>query len=397
MKRKFNFWVITALIFGIIAGIYIPEEVKEISFIGTIYVNLLRFIIIPVIFASISLTIYSSKNAKVKTLTKTIAIFIVMFVLTFLLSSLVYMAVNHFANFKIDNLDLLVWEGQTTNIKISDIIVSLFPNNIVDMIKNNAIFAFILFAAFFGLAASKIDNPKPVVDFLEGIKDIFNKLIEYIMYLTPAAVFVLVSNTVAQHGATIVGMGAKYIGMAYLASVLTLILIMILPVWFYAKVKPLEYIKKVSKVWLITTSTCSSAATLPYTIRTCNKEFGIPEKITNLVVPLGCTIHMCGGAVSFSLLALFSSSLVGMDITLGTYFFMIIGATFINMAAPGIPNGGIVLGATYLSMLGIPLIFIGIYSGMYRLLDMAYTTLNVTGDISANILIYESERRKTNA
>ena len=143
----------------------------------------------------------------------------------------------------------------------------------------------------------------------------------------------------------------------------------------------------------MTLTTCSSAATLPYTIKVCNEEFGVPEKVTNIVVPLGCTIHMCGGAVSFALLGIFTSQLFGVPITFGTFMIMIISATLINMAAPGIPNGGIVIGATYLSILGIPLTFIGLYSGIYKLLDMAYTTLNVTGDVTANILINESLRK----
>ena len=164
---------------------------------------------------------------------------------------------------------------------------------------------------------------------------------------------------------------------------------MILPVWIFAKINPITYIKKVYKVWIITLTTCSSAATLPYTIKVCNKEFGVDEKITNIVVPLGCTIHMCGGAVSFELLGLFCSSLFGVEITIWTYLLMLASAIIINMAAPGIPNGGIIIGATYLSLFNIPLTFMGFYSSIYKLLDMSYTTLNVTGDITANILIDE--------
>ena len=96
------------------------------------------------------------------------------------------------------------------------------------------------------------------------------------------------------------------------------------------------------------------------------------------MVPLGTTIHMCGGAVSFSLLGLFCSSLFGVEITFGKYVLMLIYAILINMAAPGIPNGGVAIGATYLQLLGIPLDFIGFYSGIYKLLDMIYTSLNVT-------------------
>lgn len=160
------------------------------------------------------------------------------------------------------------------------------------------------------------------------------------------------------------------------------------------KINPFTYIKKISKVWLITMTTCSSSATLPYTIKVCNEDLGISDKVTDMVVPLGCTIHMCGGAVSFALLGLFCSHLFGITIDIPTYLLMLVSATLINMAAPGIPNGGIVIGATYISLLGIPLTFIGFYSGIYKVLDMIYTTLNVTGDISANVIINHSLDKK---
>ena len=104
---------------------------------------------------------------------------------------------------------------------------------------------------------------------------------------------------------------------------------------------------------------------------------------------------MCGGAVSFALRGLFCSKLFGVQITIGKYILMLIYAILINMAAPGIPNGGVVIGATYLQLLGIPLDFIGFYSGIYKLLDMIYTSLNVTDDIASNVIInYINNRKK---
>lgn len=231
------------------------------------------------------------------------------------------------------------------------------------------------------------------MDMVKAMKDLFNKLLEYIMYLTPFGVLFLIGSTISNYGTSIVFSLFKYILVAYLCSIIVLIIIMILPVSIITKINPFKYIKELSKVWLITISTCSSMATLPYTIKVCSK-LNIKEDITDVVVPLGCTIHMCGGAVSFALLGLFSASLFNIDINFSTYLLMIISSTLINMAAPGIPNGGVVLGATYLSILNIPLTFIASYSTIYKVLDMAYTTLNVTGDISANMIINHIEKKR---
>lgn len=384
MKKKFNLIIIISLILGIFCGLYIPNFMNNISFFGTIYINLLKFLIIPIIFTNIMVTIYKTQQKKTTTFFKAILTFIIMFIITFLITSLIVYVLKPWIGFTFEHI---YWEGETISFSLAEIITNLFPSNIVTIISNNAILPALAVATLSGIAASKVELGDKVIIVVEGVKNIVNKLLEYVIYLTPIGVFTLIGNTIANYGPSIVGTSIKYIGAAYLSSIIVIILVMILPVWLIAKINPLDYIKKVSKIWLMTITTCSSAATLPYTIKTCNEEFKIPSKVTNIVVPLGCTIHMCGGAVSFALLGLFASHLYGIEITFITYLLMLISATLINMAAVGIPSQGIVLGASYLTLFGIPISFIGIYSGFYRILDMAYTTLNVTGDITANILI----------
>ena len=389
MKNKNSLLVIAGLILGIACGILFPEFMKSISFLGTIYVNILKFMMIPIILTSIIVTIYKSKNLSGKSLAKIILSFIAMFVVTFLLTSAVVTLLKPGAEFTFTQTE---WNGEITNLSYSEILTNLFPSNIINMVQSNMIFSAIIFAVLFGTAAMKASKGEKVIEVVEGLKEIFFKILEYIMILTPIATFSLVGSIIANYGTVVLQTGITYILVAYLCSVLTLFFVMILPVWIIAKINPIEYIKKVSKVWLMTITTCSSAATLPTTVKTCKEEFNVPDRITDIVVPLGCTIHMCGGAVSFALLSLFCMQLFGVSITPIIFVQMIISATIINMAAPGIPNGGIVIGATYLSLLGIPLDFIGFYSGIYKLLDMSYTTLNVTGDISVNIILSEFEK-----
>lgn len=252
--------------------------------------------------------------------------------------------------------------------------------------SGNAILPVIIFAFAFGIAIRqcKLEKVRAVMTELDTA---FGKMLSYVMYLTPFGVFALMSNTVVSYGGKILGTAALYAGCAYLGCVLITLLVMMLPVWIAAGINPIQYVRRVYKVWVLTLTTCSSAATLPTTVRICNEEFGVPEKITNLVVPLGCTIHMCGGAVSFSLLAMFNMQMMGIPMTFGLMMIMLLSALLLNMGAPGLPGGGIVIGATFLSILGIPLTFIGFYAGIYRVLDMAYTTMNVCGDVTANVLI----------
>ena len=138
-------------------------------------------------------------------------------------------------------------------------------------------------------------------------------------------------------------------------------------------------------------STTSSAATLPTTISVSIEDLGAPESISNFTLPLGCTINMCGGACSFCCLAMFVSEFYGLNLPPGQLMSMAIVATLINMAAPGIPGGGIVLMTSFLTIFKLPIDLIGPISAFYRLLDMAFTTINVEGDVAANLIISKSE------
>lgn len=391
MRNRLSIITFIALISGIIFGLYFSSYTESISFIGTYYITFLKYMIVPVVFTSIAVSIYDSHKLRSRLVIKTIIVFITMFVATFLLSSLIVLIVDPSKGFILENTE---WDGTTTSIDIKGILYNLIPRDLNKFMTGSYLFSVIILSFLVGYISSFSETGKKFIDFIRKLKDLLFKILEYFMYLTPLAVFSLISNTVARYGSALLGVGIRYILTAYLCALITLIVVMILPVLVICKMSPLTFIRKVNKIWLMTITTCSSSATLPYTIKTCREEFNIPEKITDVVVPLGCTIHMCGGAVSFALLGLFCSKLFNIDVTFSRYLMMLAASVLINMSAPGIPNGGVVIGATYLQILGIPIDFIGFYSGIYKLLDMIYTSLNVTGDITANVIINELEKNE---
>lgn len=341
--------------------------------------------IVPILFFGISSALASSKRAGVITL-KTIILFIIMFSVSYLICYGLFSMIQPGIGF---NFVPVEWNGTTVSTSFEEFFVAIFPNNIIQAMANNSILPVILFAFMFGIALRHTTHAvsERLITTLNCFNLAFNKMLEYILYFTPIGIFALMGNTVAIYGSQILTTCAIYVGCAWLGCLIIALIVMILPVWIYCHINPIEYIKRVSKIWLITLSTCGSAATLPYTIKVCNEEFDIDKEITDIVVPLGCTIHMCGGAVSFSLLALFNCQMYGITITPIMFITMLVVAILINMGAPGIPGGGVVIGASYLALIGCPLDFIGVYAGFYRLLDMAYTTMNVSGDITANLLI----------
>lgn len=384
MKKNISLFTFIGLILGIIFGLFFSDYVKYIEFIGTFYIQFLKYMIVPVVFTSICVSVYDSRKLKGNLVLKTIGLFAIMFVATFLLTSLIVLIINPSNGFVLEDVE---WDGTTTDFNILDMFINLIPKDLNKFLTGSNLLFVIIISFVVAYISSYVNSGDTFIDIIRKIKGFLFKVLEYFMYVTPFAVFSLMSVTVSKYGYMILGVGVKYILTAYLCAFFTLALIMALPILIICKMSPIEFIKKVNKIWLMTITTCSSSATLPYTIKTCNEEFNVPESVTNVVVPLGCTIHMCGGAVSFALLGIFCSKLFNVDITVSKYILMMISAVLINMSAPGIPNGGVVIGATYLQLLGIPLDFIGFYSGIYKLLDMIYTSLNVTGDITANVII----------
>ena len=383
MKKIISILTLIAIPLGIVLGIYLPNLVNELSFIGTIYLNLLKFLVVPLVFFSIAYTFYKAISKKEKILAKSVALFIIMFIITFLLTSFIVYIINPTIDIDLSNF---IWNDNSIDLTFSNIITNIFPNNIITPFQNNSLFTIILLAIFVGICATKVENGDKVMEVVLGLDNIFKKMLEYILYLNPIGALFLIANSVVTYKADIILMGLNYIIIAFVCSVIVLFLVMMLPVWIVNKINPIVYIKNCFKVWLMCITSCSSLATLPLTLKTCNDDFKIPKK-SNLIITLGCAINFCGGAVSFAILGIFCSHMFGVDINFITFILMLFVALIINMAAPGIPSGGVVIGATYLALFNIPLDFIGFYSGLYKILDMAYTTLNVTGDITAGLLL----------
>jgi len=396
MKQKANkilsIVTLVCLAIGFIVGFFLRDFSLAIKFLGDWYVKLLKIIVGPVIFVSIFCSILKKNETKSFILIKTVGLFALMFITTFLLTSGIVAVFQPGKGFVLDDL---VDSSSSADFSAISILRNLLPTSFLDFLLGKNLFLVILVALFLSFIISKTPIREKTLGIFDVVKKYLNYILQVIILLTPVGVLSLVSNMVVTYGSMIITVGLKYILFAWGISIVALILVMMLPVWIVAKINPIIYVKKVAKVWLVSLSTCSSLATLPHTIKVCNEEFGVKEEITDIVVPLGCTIHMCGGAVSFALLGFFVAQMSAYSISFGTFMLMILFATLINMAAPGIPGGGRVIGVSYLALLNLPISgFYGFYSGIYSLLDMSYTTLNVTGDVSANVLLDYFFRKK---
>ena len=380
--KKENLFVRIAIGFaiGILLGLYAPGFSISTKIVGDIYLRLIKFMVLPVLVCAVMTGIINSANIKSlrRVAVKTVVLFFVMFLASFAVSSVVAMSIRPGQGIVFENQP--VYEGTIAGkLSAADVLRQLFPSSLEDIFSSKNILVTIILAIILAVVIVRMgEKAEHVKDFINRLSDIVFRILSVIMETSPIGVMSLIAFSIAEYGAGLFMAIGKYILCCWLACIAVFIIVFMLPVIFYTKTDLKTYLRACGRVALMTISTTSSAATLPTTIRVCTKDLGAPEDISSFILPLGCTINMCGGACS---LGLPFAQLAAMALV----------AALLNMAAPGIPGGGIVLMTSFLTIFGLPIDLIGPVAAFYRLLDMAFTTINVEGDIAANLIIAKSE------
>lgn len=390
-KDKLYIRVAIGFAVGILLGILLPEFSIAAKPVGDIYLKILKLFITPIVFCAVFCAFANIKDGKLlrQIGLRTVALYVLMFVVSSVISLGIAFVIRPGLSTSFANAP--VYEGSTTSATVGSFFMNLLPKKFDDILYGSKTLLIIIVSIVFALICLKLgEKASKVTGGMNKLSAFFFKLLSWFMELSPIGVASLMAFSVAQYGSGIFGSLAKYIACCWICCIAVYVLVMLLPAVLITKVSAKDFLKASGKIALVTLSTTSSAATLPTTIKVSTEELGAPEDVSNFTLPLGCTINMCGGACSFCCLAVFVSDFYSLSLSLGTIVLLIALATIINMAAPGIPGGGIILGASFLSLLGMPIDLMGPISGFYRLLDMAFTTMNVEGDVSANLLIAKS-------
>ncbi len=396
LMRKDRLFLRVAIGFavGIVLGIVFPQFSKDIKVIGDVFLILIKMMIIPILFCAVCGGIANMQDTgSLRRIgIKTVLLYVVMFVASAVLSLIIAYMIRPGYGVILENVP--VWEGKLADTTVTGFLLSIFPSNIFNTLAKGDILPTIIFTAIFAVAIASVgEKAKPVLDFVNALSEVMFKVLGYIMEISPIGVMSLMAFSVAVYGLNLFSVLGKYIFACWVCCLAVFIFIFVVPTMLYTGIELGPLLKAMGKISMMTMSTTSSAATLPTTIRVSIDDLGAPEEISNFTLPLGCTINMCGGACSFCCLAVFVSDFYGISLPIQTLIGMVFVATLINMGAPGIPGGGIVLGASFLSTFGLPFDLMGLIAGIYRILDMAFTTINVTGDVAANLIVAKSEKQ----
>jgi len=401
-KRKLNLpaWIIIGMLAGIavgfifmkVGGTFTTDYLKPF---GTIYINLLKFMVVPVVLFSIMSGVISLNDLK-KVGSVGIKTFIYYICTTALAVVIGLVVVNCFKGF-FPVLDSSVTSGlkyeATEAPKIMDVIVNIFPDNLLKPMVDTNMLPVIVIAIFFGagvLAAG--EKGKMIADIVDSMNEVVMKVLMMIIKLTPIGVFCLMADVVAVNGAKVVGSLALVVGVAYTGYILQLVIVYSLSAKFLAGMSPIKFFKGMAAAMLTAFTTTSSNATLPVNIECCN-DMGAEPEISSFVLPLGATINMDGTAIYQAVATVFIACCYGVDLTIGQMAMVVVTATLASIGTAGVSGAGMIMLSMVLLQVGLPVEGIAIIAGVDKLFDMGRTTLNITGDATCAMWLSKVERR----
>lgn len=404
-KRKINLagWIIIAMFAGIAVGLIFLLAAPESTFtteylkpVGTIYINLLKFMVVPVVLFSIMDGVISLNDLK-RVGSVGIRTFIYYICTTAVAVVIGLVVVNCFKGFfpvldasVRDSLEYTAAEAP----KVMDVIVGIFPDNLVKPMVDANMLPVICIAIFFGagiLAAG--DKGKKIGELVNCMNEVTMKVLMMIIKLTPIGVFCLMADVVAVNGAKIVGSLALVVGVAYIGYILHIVIVYGCSIKFLSGMSPIAFFKGLAPAMLTAFTTTSSNATLPINIECCNKMGAEPE-ISSFVLPLGATINMDGTAIYQAVAAVFIACCYGIDLTIGQMAMIVLTATLASIGTAGVSGAGMIMLSMVLMSIGLPVEGIAIIAGVDKLFDMGRTTLNITGDATAAMWVSKVERKK---
>lgn len=366
-----------------------------IALIGNIFLALIKMIVIPLVLSSIILGITSAKS--VEALRKMGLIIVPYYISSTLFAVTLGIIITNFINpgsyvskdiinqITVANIQV---EKETQNISIPDLIVDLIPVSIAKAELSGNILAFVILAIFAGVALLNLkdEESKPLIDLAKSLQAFSMKIVEWAMKLAPYAVFGLICSITIKIGFDAISSMFMYVFTVLFGLFLVLCFYLSI-VYLVSKMKPMEFLEKIKEVQLMAFSTSSSAAVMPLSIKTAEEKLNIPPSISKFVIPLGSTINMDGTAIYQACAAIFLAQVFTIELSFFELFILAITTVGASIGTPSTPGVGIVVLATILQSIGVPIEGIALILGVDRILDMCRTTVNVTGDLTANLVM----------
>lgn len=391
-------WIFIALIVGVICGIALqgaPDiATTYIKPIGTIFLNLIKMVVVPLVIFSIMCGVISLSDVKkVGSIGgKTILFYLITTAFAVCIGLIFANVMNVGANYSLPTSDLSYEAKEAPS--FIDTIVNIFPSNFVSPMVEANMLQVIVIALILGFGVIAVGSKaKPVSDFVFAMNEVMMKVIHGIICFAPFGVFGLITPVVVENGPDVLMPLLWLIVVAYVAMFVHLFVVYSTMVKTIGRISPLTFFKGIAPAFAFAFSSASSVGTLPINME-CTRKMGAREESTSFILPLGATINMDGTAIYQGVCAVFIAQVFGIDLTFGQQLMVVLTTVLASIGTAGVPGSGMIMLAMVLQSVGLPVEGIALVAGVDRILDMLRTALNITGDSACCLCVDSIEKRR---
>jgi Na+/H+-dicarboxylate symporter len=404
MKKKklaLSTQIFIALVLAIIVGIAFTGApsiaTTYIKPFGTIFLNLIKWIVGPLVFFSIMAGVVSMRDIRKVGAIGGRTIVYYMCTTAFAVAIGLFFANLTKGIFPVLSTSDLAYEPSATSVNFMDTLVGIFPSNFLKPFVDANMLQIIVASLIVGFALILISDNSDTTEFsaVNVANDICMKAMEMIIKLSPIGVFCLLCPVVAENGPAVLGSLAKVLLVAYICYVVHAVVVYSASVRLLGGLSPIEFFKGMMPAIMLAFSSASSVGTLPMNME-CAEKLGADKEVSSFVLPLGATINMDGTAIYQGVCSVFIASCFGIDLTFSQMLTIVLTATLASIGTAGVPGAGMVMLAMVLQSVGLPVEGIALVAGVDRIFDMGRTAVNITGDASCAIIVTNSLKKKGN-
>lgn len=401
MHLSFKIFIalVLSVIFGLVLG---PDAVPFIKWwiapIGTMFINLIKMMIVPVVFSSliVGMTSIGDTNKLGRIGIKTVAIYLVTTAIAILIGFAVAELLHPGVGMSLPT-DAAVKVKEAPS--IMQVFVAMIPANPIASMAKADILPTIVFALFVGVGIIQVGGKRAqqLISFFDACAEVCYKIINMIMQISPIGVFCLLLPVVAENGPSVLLPLLSVIACMAIGSVIHAVGVYSTLARVWGGHSPMKFFQGMSEAMMIAFTTCSSAGTLPVNMKNVQEKLGVSREVTSFVLPLGATINMDGTSVYMGVCSLFIANVFGIDLSFGQMAMIVLTGTLASIGTAGVPGAGLIMLAMVLQSVGLPLEGLALVAGIDRVLDMFRTCLNITGDAAVACVINETEKKYSNA
>ncbi|MDU3687624.1 MAG: dicarboxylate/amino acid:cation symporter [Anaerococcus hydrogenalis] len=400
LTSKIFIALICGMILGIVMHYFVPKShIKDdiiidgiFYLLGQMFIRAMQMLVVPLVFFSIA---DGCRNmGDTKTLGKVGIRIVLFYLLTTALAIIIALSLASIINpgkgmnMELGSNEFKMETGEKTSMK--DTLLNMIPTNPIEALAKGDMLQIIIFAVIVGLLiAGMEDRMETLGNIITEMNDLMMSMTMAVMKLAPIGVFFLIARTFSNLGYDVILSMLSYMISVILGLAFQLLIVYMLLLTIFVRVNPFSFLKKYFPVMTFAFSTASSNATVPLNIQTL-EDIGVDKKISSFTIPLGATINMDGTAIMQGVAVVFIANAYGIDLSLNDYMTVILTATIASVGTAGIPSVGLVTLSMVLSSVGLPVEGIAMIMGIDRILDMARTAVNTTGDASGTIIVANS-------